>query len=190
MKIAADGDVGIGTGSPAAKLDVNGTIRSRDGGYEFPDGSVQGTAVFAGTQHYTVGPGSFVSQNSASPVVNNALNGVWMDDVTSRSILAPIHLPDGARISGYTAYLHDTAAADLQMRIIRKIAGGSAFALALGLEIPSPPAGDSSATKVGNHQVNNAGGAYYLEVFPMNGDDWPGDSTLRLDHVVIEWSFD
>ncbi|MDP6518368.1 MAG: FG-GAP-like repeat-containing protein [Planctomycetota bacterium] len=41
---ASSGFVGIGTLSPAASLDVNGLVRARVGGYEFPDGSVQTTA--------------------------------------------------------------------------------------------------------------------------------------------------
>jgi hypothetical protein len=45
--IRAGGGVGIGVEDPQVALDVNGTIRSRVGGIEFPDGSVQETAAFA-----------------------------------------------------------------------------------------------------------------------------------------------
>ena len=43
--IRAFGGVGIGTNNPTTELDVNGSIRSRSGGYEFPDGTVQPTAA-------------------------------------------------------------------------------------------------------------------------------------------------
>jgi hypothetical protein len=39
------GNIGIGKDNPTEKLDVNGIIRSSDGGFKFPDGTVQTTAV-------------------------------------------------------------------------------------------------------------------------------------------------
>ena len=42
------GFVGLGTTFPETRLDVNGRIRSRMDGFEFPDGSVQSTALLAG----------------------------------------------------------------------------------------------------------------------------------------------
>lgn len=38
---AATGRVGVGTVTPGASLDVNGVVRSRSGGFEFPDGTLQ-----------------------------------------------------------------------------------------------------------------------------------------------------
>ncbi|MEM7309023.1 MAG: kelch repeat-containing protein [Planctomycetota bacterium] len=45
---ALSGNVGIGAVDPQERLDVNGTIRSRSGGFEFPDGTTQSTAAGAG----------------------------------------------------------------------------------------------------------------------------------------------
>ena len=42
---AVTGDVGLGTTTPTTALDVDGTIRSRSGGVEFPDGSTQTRAA-------------------------------------------------------------------------------------------------------------------------------------------------
>ncbi len=44
---SATGNVGINTSEPSERLDVDGRIRSRTGGFVFPDGTVQTTAVFA-----------------------------------------------------------------------------------------------------------------------------------------------
>lgn len=42
------GQVGLGTTSPVRRLDVEGVVRSKSGGFEFPDGSVQATAQTVG----------------------------------------------------------------------------------------------------------------------------------------------
>jgi hypothetical protein len=44
VHIAGDGDVGIGTNTPGAKLDVDGMIHTTEG-FKFQDGTVQNTAV-------------------------------------------------------------------------------------------------------------------------------------------------
>lgn len=44
------GRVGVGITNPLERLDVNGWIRARSGGFEFPDGSLLSTAVVVGPQ--------------------------------------------------------------------------------------------------------------------------------------------
>jgi len=45
---ANSGNVGIGTDNPTSKLTVNGVIESTNGGFKFPDGTVQVTAAAPG----------------------------------------------------------------------------------------------------------------------------------------------
>jgi len=66
-----NGNVGIGTTSPAQKLSVNGTIESQSGGFKFPDGTVQATAAGGGS-----GDGHSLDAADGSPAnvvfVNNS----------------------------------------------------------------------------------------------------------------------
>lgn len=48
MTLIENGSLGVGTAAPSERLDVNGRVRSRSGGFVFPDGTVQTTAQVAG----------------------------------------------------------------------------------------------------------------------------------------------
>ncbi len=48
MSLLSNGNVGIGTTEPRARLSVNGVIESLSGGVRYPDGSVQTTAARQG----------------------------------------------------------------------------------------------------------------------------------------------
>lgn len=47
-RVLANGNVGIGTNNPANRLTVAGLIQSTSGGFKFPDGTTQATAVSGG----------------------------------------------------------------------------------------------------------------------------------------------
>jgi trimeric autotransporter adhesin len=76
MRIAPDGRVGIGTATPAQMLSVAGTIESTTGGFRFPDGTTQTSAVTNGVTSLTAGAGISVTGTASSPVVSVAPGGV------------------------------------------------------------------------------------------------------------------
>lgn len=189
MRITADGDVGVGGVNPQSKLDVDGTIRSRSGGFEFPDGSVQAKAVFEGTQYTSVGVGSFIAENSSRVIRNDLIDGVWVDETNQTSMIAPFHVPDGAKITGYTVHVHDVVASNFRIQLIRKRHGQTNGILYGGLFDATGNSGYFSATNTLNHTVNQAEGSYFFYVFPINGN-WPGSKDLAIQNIVVEWTME
>ena len=64
--------VGVGTTAPARALDVDGVIRSRSGGFQFPDGTIQTTKTLQGPPG-APGPQGF--QGAAGPTGPQGLSG-------------------------------------------------------------------------------------------------------------------
>lgn len=54
MRIDSAGNLGVGTSNPGYKLEVSGTIYSSNGGFRFPDGSVQTTAAIVSSNASTI----------------------------------------------------------------------------------------------------------------------------------------
>src|SRR5262245_21094833 len=82
------GQVGIGTTSPTRKLDVAGFIRTRSGGVQFPDGTIQRTAQ-ALVSSYATGAGNDPSstlQFLAPPAVVSVAAGQKVLAVSSKGL--------------------------------------------------------------------------------------------------------
>ncbi|HKV34972.1 MAG TPA: hypothetical protein VJP89_11635 [Pyrinomonadaceae bacterium] len=80
-RFTSTGNVGIGTMTPAFKLDVAGPIRSSSGGFVFPDGTVQTTAGGGGggggSQWVTLGSNIFYAAGNVG--VGMSTPGVALD---------------------------------------------------------------------------------------------------------------
>lgn len=83
--------------------------------------------------------------------------GVYMAEVNSHQLYAPVHIPHGARITGITAWVHDTEPTiDIRFRLLRK-APTSVSAFTAGTEVTvSGSAGFMNETATSLHLVNNA----------------------------------
>jgi len=89
------GNVGIGDTNPSQKLDVNGVIKSRAGGFMFPDGSVQTTA--------SSGSGAVASVfGRTGAVIANANDYTWAQINKTTSSLADISTRSASDLSSGT----------------------------------------------------------------------------------------
>jgi hypothetical protein len=75
IRVTPAGNVGIGTPTPGQKLSVAGTVESTTGGFKFPDGTTQATALSLAANTFTATQ-TISSGNLAMPATASAGSGV------------------------------------------------------------------------------------------------------------------
>ena len=75
MRIDPAGNVGIGTPAPTQKLSVGGTVESTTGGFKFPDGTTQTTALSLAANIFTATQ-TIANGDLALPATTGASSGV------------------------------------------------------------------------------------------------------------------
>jgi hypothetical protein len=128
MVVTSQGNVGIGTGLPANKLSVAGTIESTNGGFRFPDGSTLTSAAspsFSGNtstqllsvvQSGTGMAGTFTASNG-SQTIYSIQNGAGIDQPNSAGVPNAIR-GDSTTNSGVAAGVLGTSASYLGYGIL------------------------------------------------------------------------
>lgn len=85
MRLTAEGNLGIGTDQPEARLDVNGVIRARQG-FQFADGSVLNLAPKGGL-NITAPSGQTTTVGASPNAVNGTANRLPKFDTNGTSLL-------------------------------------------------------------------------------------------------------
>ncbi|MBM4252507.1 MAG: tail fiber domain-containing protein [Deltaproteobacteria bacterium] len=88
MRLTQGGYLGIGTTAPGTMLDVNGTVRSRSGGFQFPDGTILTTAPGSGTVTNQTSTSNINFASDTANSGNAAYNISFSTNGTQRMVVA------------------------------------------------------------------------------------------------------
>ena len=191
------GNVGIGTSNPqpAAKLDVNGDIRSSSlagsgnrpvyvnaDGYLFPQNP---------QAHYlSIPSAAFKAREDVANYNSFDANGdCFFNTGSTDIILAPVYLPHGATVSRVTLYYVDNSSSDLVCRLIYHANNFGSSILMAFLQTSGAATGYNAILDavISDPVIDNAGKLYSIQVSAINGN-WTG-SNLKVKGAMIEYTF-
>ena len=179
------GNLGIGTNLPAQALDVVGTTQSSTG-FRTP-----GTSGY----HYStpkakkksVGASGFVSANPQ----NYALSGIGVVKYISLGgssgtgwAAAPLDLPDGAIITGFTAHVYDNSSTGDCTVSIHINPNNGGLGSVVGSVSTSGMSGSVQSLTSSNNIAVNLDNSYYS----MSFESLQGDTDLRMYNVVVTYT--
>ena len=158
-------------------VEVARDIQAENYNYEAPKTrslSVSGNTFFAGS-----GDPFAVATGVGGAYITTPGDFGWL--------VAPVNLPDGAIITRLRAFVTDTAAGDISIRLRRSTHGASSGTTIAIVESLGTPGGvielvDDAVTLP---IVSNGDYSYYLRAYSAN---WPGNNTLRVDSVIVEYT--
>jgi len=172
MTLQNSGNVGIGTASPSAKLDVVGTIEATSYTYA----SVQ-------TRYFTI-PGAGFSgdtDENFTKVVNFARPNTTAGET---NLYGAVHLPHGSTITGLTAYVYDIDASNLSVYLYaNNVTNGNSNLVAVLNS--SGTSGEQTLTTTISYAVDNSTRAFLcrLRFYPPSSID-----NLKVYSVVIKYT--
>lgn len=143
------------------------------------------------TQVLSISGSAFYSSSGIQFVVSPANGGAFQAQASSGSLVAPVQLPQGAVFQSMTAYVGDEAAGDVavSLRYRAHDNSDSSFVFYKDTSSSSGPSLVLTDTipATGYETVDNYAGHYHLGVFSTA---WPGNSTMRVTSVLIEYTID
>jgi hypothetical protein len=183
MRVRGNGNVGIGQTNPSEKLQVSGNIKADSFKYSTPK-----------TFFYNLSGSDFrgfLSRDTTT--ISLGSGGIFMGNTAvTNGIVAPVHLPHGAKMINITYYLEDfSAAQNLQTVFYRKTILSNFFPDNIGVVNSAGSAGLAAYTTPVNffsNIVDNTLYTYYLNVYTTPFPSAWSSSALGLRAVIIEYT--
>jgi hypothetical protein len=135
------------------------------------------------TRYYSVGGTDFRHSNSYRDYVGgDAIGAAYVDSDYGGTLVASVHLPHGAVVTGFTVYFYDNTTGDLTMRLMRINLSAHNYSELARIQSSGTP-GHSSATDttISFATIDNSVGAYHVSVYSA---DWDGINLAIIGAVV------
>ncbi len=140
------------------------------------------------TNYISIMGDSFHAASNDPFIASSANGGAYITTTGSGWLVAPVQFPQGAVITKLRAYITDnTATSDLTASLFRKSHGVTGL-IAMASTSSNGLSGFSLLVEdntISTPLVNNNLSSYQLRIYSPN---WPGDSSLRIESVVIEYT--
>lgn len=180
LAVTAAGDVGIGTLTPAQRLDVAGIARAENFRYAAPRQRVMSLPSSA-----------FIPRTPTSPSIVESNQGLTYYDasVGTGSFIAPLILPDGAVLGEVVGYFRDNSnAVDLNLSLLSRTFTSTTYSvIGSGTTSGASPAIQAVTIPPGGFVIDNSTRTYIISVFCS---DWEGIDTaisaVRVTYTVAE----
>ncbi len=190
-------NVGIGTTTPTAKLDVSGNVRFQNNGEATGNVLISDALGNANwkplsrQEIYTVSSAAFQPELSSNTLIRSSGQGgvtYFPSAANSTFIIAPVNLPQGAQVTEVTFYFMDNSPQDLSLSLaaedinfgtftspfVSATTSGSAIGWQSIIVTPSSPV-----------VIDNTNRSYFVKAY----GDWPGNFTLAIKGVRIKYNY-
>ena len=140
------------------------------------------THTHSGVQYFTVGSEGFVPGSNIDYFNTYGTGGAYIAS-GSGALVAPVHLPNGAVVTGFRVYYFDASAGDLSVTLYGQGFSSSYFTLANVSSSGVVSYSNGIDTTITNGTIDNTSSSYLVNA---NSAAW--DSNLKIKAAVIVYT--